>query len=170
MDDKKYDVNAVKDRLIEYRESEKDIDNQIERLERLELRLKSVGSPVLSDMPKGGSPTNDRIADMIGQKLDLEKEIRQAVINLKQERQAIESILRNLRHSEEKAVIRMRYLDGYSWNDVLDALFGGKKDFLDKEDAYTRRMYKIHGSALQNMARYIEDGRDNQISFEVQVI
>ena len=31
MDDKRYDVEAVKQRLTEYLENERDIDNQIER-------------------------------------------------------------------------------------------------------------------------------------------
>lgn len=158
MEKQNYDVEAVKERLIDYYETEKDVDSQIERLERLEIRLRSIGSPVLSDMPKGGSPAHDRMADMIAQKVDLENEIRQMVVEQKKERQAIEGILSHLRHSDEKTVIRMKYLDGFSWGEVLDVLFGGKEDFLDKEDAYTRRMYRIHGSALLNMARYIETG------------
>lgn len=155
----RYDTDAVKYRLIEYREREKDIDSQTERLDRLEVKIRSVGSPTLSDMPKSPSPPQDRTTALIADKIDLENDIRQAIAEQRKEKEAIETILRKLRHSEERAVIRMRYFDGASWNDVVDMLFGGKDDFLGKEDTYLRRTHKIHGSALLNMAIIIQGGK-----------
>lgn len=155
----RYDTDAVKYRLIEYREREKDIDSQTERLDRLEMKIRSVGSPTLSDMPKSPSPPQDRTTALIADKIDLENDIRQAIAEQRKEKEAIETILRKLRHSEERAVIRMRYFDGASWNDVVDMLFGGKDDFLGKEDTYLRRTHKIHGSALLNMAIIIQGGK-----------
>lgn len=157
-DKERYDTDAVKYRLIEYREREKDIDSQTERLDRLEMKILSVGSPTLSDMPKSPSLPQDRTTALIADKIDLENDIRQAIAAQRREKEAIEVILRKLRHSEERAVIRMRYFDGASWNDVVDMLFGGKDDFLGKEDTYLRRTHKIHGSALLNMAIIIQGG------------
>ena len=42
-EEKRYDVEAVKSRLKEYVENERDIDNQIERLEHLIARLEGLG-------------------------------------------------------------------------------------------------------------------------------
>lgn len=159
IDETRYDTDAVKYRLIEYREREKDIDSQTERLDRLEMKIRSVGSPTLSDMPKSPSPPQDRVTALIADKIDLENDIRQAIAEQRREKEAIETILRKLRHSEERAVIRMRYFDGASWNDVVDMLFGGKDDFLGKEDTYLRRTHKIHGSALLNMAIIMQGGK-----------
>ena len=161
MEDKRYDVEAVKNRLIEYREREKDIDNQIERHELLSQKMISIGSPTLSNAPKGVSTSHDKIANMVAMKMELEESIHEDVRKQSEERQDIENILKHLKKSDEKAVIRMRYLDGVSWNDVVDMIFGGKEDFLGKEDTYLRRVHKIHGSALLNMAIYI-DGLQNQ--------
>lgn len=157
MDEKKYDVEAVKNRLVEYRERERDIDNQIERVEWLEMKMTSIGSPTISDMPKAASPSHDKIGSMIAQKEELETCIREDIKKQESERAEIEAILKKLKHSDERAVIRMRYFDGASWNDVVDMLFGAKNDFLGKEDTYLRRTHKIHGSALLNMAIYIEE-------------
>jgi len=157
MDDKRYNVDAIKQRLVEYRERERDIDNQIERLERFTMKMTSIGATVISDMPKAISPSHDRIADMVAQKEELERVIREDVQLQSEERQAIEEILKHLKHSDEKAVIRMRYFDGASWNDVVDMVFGGKSDFIGKEDTYLRRVHKIHGSALLNMSIYLEE-------------
>lgn len=161
MEEKRYDVEAVKYRLVAYREREKDIDNQIERHELLSQKMISIGSPTLSDMPKAVSPSHDKIANMVAMKMELEESIREDVQKQSKERKEIEDILKHLKKSDEKAVIRMRYLDGVSWNDVVDMIFGGKEDFLGKEDTYLRRVHKIHGSALLNMAIYI-DGLQNQ--------
>lgn len=158
IDETRYDTDAVKYRLIEYRERAKDIESQTERLDRLEMKILSVGSPTLSDMPKSPSPPQDRTTALIADKIDLENDIRQAIAEQRREKEEIEVILRKLRHSEERAVIRMRYFDGASWNDVVDMLFGGKDDFLGKEDTYLRRTHKIHGSALLNMAIIIQGG------------
>lgn len=157
MDEKKYDVEAIKNRLVEYRERERDIDNQIERIERLEMKMTSIGSPTISDMPKAASPSHDKIGSMIAQKEELETCIREDIKKQESERIEIEGILKKLKHSDERAVIRMRYFDGASWNDVMDMLFGSRNDFLDREDTYLRRTHRIHGSALLNMAIYIEE-------------
>lgn len=154
---RKYTVDDVKELLRDYRESEKDIDMQIERLDRIETKLMSIGSPSLSGMPRDPSPSQSRMADLICSKIDLENDIKEAVAELKRKRKEIEKIIAKLRHSEERAVIRMRYIDGLGWDEVLDAMFGGKEDFLDKEETYNRRMYKIHGSALLNMSRILTD-------------
>ena len=54
MEEKRYDVAAVKERLNEYREKERDIDNQIERLVRLVTKMSSVGAQTITDMPRSG--------------------------------------------------------------------------------------------------------------------
>ena len=53
MEEKRYNVTAVKDRLNSYRENARDIDNEIERLERLISKMSGVGAQVISDMPRG---------------------------------------------------------------------------------------------------------------------
>lgn len=158
MDEKRYDVAAVKERLNEYREKERDIDNQIERLERFIAKMTGAGAQVITDMPRAPSATHDRMAEYAGQKEELEASIKEDVSEQSQEWAKIEEILKKLRHSDEKAVIRMRYHDRESWNAVAEMMFGGREDFSDKRENYLRRVHRVHGSALLNMARIIEDG------------
>ena len=51
-EEKHYDVEAVKQRLIDLRDLRREIENQSERLERLETKLVGVGAQALTDMPK----------------------------------------------------------------------------------------------------------------------
>lgn len=49
-EEKHYDVEAVKQRLIDLRDLRREIENQSERLERLETKLVGVGAQALTDM------------------------------------------------------------------------------------------------------------------------
>lgn len=156
-EEKHYDVEAVKQRLIDLRDLRREIENQSERLERLETKLVGVGAQSLTDMPKSPSPSNDRISDLMQQKFDLEEDIRATLEHRRRERMFFEKIIRRLKRSDERAVIRSRYLDGASWGDVVDLLYGDEEDLLEREDMYRKRVFKLHGRALLSMAQYIED-------------
>lgn len=156
-EEKHYDVEAVKQRLIDLRDLRREIENQSERLERLETKLVGVGAQDLTDMPKSPSPSNDRISDLMQQKFDLEEDIRATLEHRRRERMFFEKIIRRLKRSDERAVIRSRYLDGASWGDVVDLLYGDEEDLLEREDMYRKRVFKLHGRALLSMAQYIED-------------
>lgn len=164
MEEKQYNVDAVIAWLDRYRDTEEEIDGQIERLERLESRMQGISAQVLTGMPRSSSASTDRMADMLSQKEELEKSINEAVKQQSMERVRIESVLKKSCKPEEKSVIRMRYIDRSEWDDVLDMLYGGKPDFLEKEDSYERRMYRKRESALWKMARYLEDTRQLNIA------
>ena len=156
-EEKHYDVEAVKQRLIDLRDLRREIENQSERLERLDTTLVGGGAQALTDRPKSPSPSNDRISDLMQQKFDLEEDIRATLEHRRRERMFFEKIIRRLKRSDERAVIRSRYLDGASWGDVVDLLYGDEEDLLEREDMYRKRVFKLHGRALLSMAQYIED-------------
>ena len=153
MDEKQYDVAAVKRRLNRYREKERDIDTQIERLGRLETRLTGIRSPDISDMPKSHGAVDDPLVNLIAEKDELESKIRGDIKAHTEAWHEIEDILDTLTKSDEKAVIRVRYHDRESWSAVSKILFGKRRDFSEKADSYLRRVHKLHGSALVNLAK-----------------
>lgn len=143
---------VMKDRLCEYRSLNKEIDNEIERLERMEDKLYSLGSPALSNMPKSKSSVYDKIADRVAMKVDLEATIKELISYRDSERIAIEVMVRRLRNADERAVIRMRYLDLEEWDDILYMMFGDKKDYNEKYDNYKQRMFRLHSAAIEELA------------------
>ncbi len=157
MSEKHYDTQAVKERLDAYRENARDIENQTEMLERLTAKLEGVGAQEITDMPKAPSPPSDRMSDLVSQKIEIENMIGEVVERQRSERQYFEKILKKLRHADERAVIRFRYFMDLSWNEVTYSMFGGKVDYLGKEDTYQRRVFKLHGQALLHIAMFIED-------------
>ena len=63
----------------------------------------------------------------------------------------------HIQHPDERAVIRIRYIDRENWRTVAKMMFGMNDDFDYREDTYIRRVHKIHGSALLDMARIMEE-------------
>ncbi len=143
---------AMRKRLSAYRTLNEEIDNEIERLDRMQTKATSVGSPVLSDMPKSPSPVYDRMADTVARIIDLENEIKELVAERDKERKEIEGLVRNLGKAGERAVIRSRYLDLEDWEDVQFLLFGSKADFDSRYDDYKQRMFRWHRAAIENLA------------------
>lgn len=156
MNEKRYNVQAVKSWLVEYLDNEREIDNQIERIEHLTTKMVGLGAQVISDMPKAHGASTDRMADMLSQKDELEQSVLAAIESQSRTRKKIEELLHKIRNPDERAVIRMRYMDRSSWTEVRDMMFGSKDDFDEKEETYLRRTYRIHGSALVDIAKLLE--------------
>lgn len=154
MENRRYDTDSVKEKLREYGEKVKEYRYQCERMDRLNTRIIGVGAQVLTDMPKAPSHDNDRAADLIAQKIDLEQEIGDVVKEMDQERRELEKAIRSLKNAEQRAIIRSRYIDLEACKDVTELLFGDREDFNDKEESYTRLMFRIHGAALVGLAGY----------------
>jgi len=156
VEEKRYDVQAVKDRLNAYREGEREIETQTEVLDRLVSKLEGVGAKIITDMPRSPSPPTDRMTDLIAQKIELEEMIAEDIAFQTAERREISGVLKKLKSADEKAVIRFRYMIGMNWLDVTNAMFGTLPDYLDKELSYQRRVQKIHGRALLHMATIMD--------------
>lgn len=151
----KHETDAVKGWLKTYPEKLNDIRNMQAQLERIEDKLSSVGTSTLSDMPKAPSKAADKEAELIVQKIDLEREIEQEQVNVHKLRLEIEKVMSRLKKSNERAVIRARYLCEEEWTDISFILFGAKADFTDKEESYLRRVHYIHKDALEALVNLI---------------
>lgn len=156
---KRYDVDAVKNRLNAYRDKEREIDVKVERLETLVSKIKSIGSPGMSDMPKAPGVSSDKIARDLERKEELQASISSAVADQRTERKAIEAVLEKLKVSDEREVVCIRYFEGNSWSEAAKIMFGMKADYERKQDTYLRRTFKVHGSALLHIAMIEEDGK-----------
>ena len=143
-------VNQVKERLQRYAAMQRDIDNQIERLERLQAALGDPAAPSLSGMPRGGSGGTDKIGRRLERIEQLEGEIRAAIEQEATERAALEAMIGQLRDPDERAVIRMRYFDRQEWGDIAEILlsgcgYAGYKGRL-------RKVHKLHKDGLHCLA------------------
>ncbi len=148
-------VQAVKRWLVRYREREQEIDDQIELVERLQARMESTSAKEITGMPRGSSSSADRLASMVAQKDELESYIHVLIQKREDSRRYIEDVVKHLPKADEKAVIRLRYIGRSSWTEVVFMMFGKNDGFDEKQESYLRRVTKLHGRALEDMAEYI---------------
>lgn len=149
-------TQRIKDRLAHYTAMLREIDNQIERLDRMEMTMTAPSGPDLSGMPRGSGTPSDRTGMMVERKMELEEQIANARAKEKQERNAIEAMILQLADPDERAAIRLRYFDRADWESICGVLFGDRRDYVERVDAYQNRTYKIHGRALLNLAAVLE--------------
>ena len=147
----------IKERFGKYARLLREIDNQLERLDRMEMTMASPPGPDLTGMPRGSGTPSDRTGMMVERKMELEEQIDRLKAEEKKERNAIEGLILQLSDPDERAVIRLRYFDRADWESTCGVLFGDRRDYVDRVDAYQNRTYKIHGRALLRLAEILKE-------------
>lgn len=146
----------MKQRLLDYREIERDIDNTIERLEYLEVKKGGVASARLDGMPKAQGRYN-RIEELICQCLQLETELKEKIKHRDEERKIIIEIMTvSALTADERSIIEMRYFDMEDWETVIKLLYGRNSDFEEVYDNYKQRVFRHHKTAVSKMNRLFQ--------------
>ena len=147
------ETDAIKQKLESYATLQRKIDNQIERLENLNATMGSPSTPNLTGLPSGGGDGTSKIERQVAKKDELEKKIRRMIMEDRQLRKELEQLIETLKNPDEQTVIEMRYIDRAKWWTVCAALYSTEPDYNEKADKYLKRTFKLHGSALQALAR-----------------
>ena len=150
-------TQRIKDRLAAYTAMLRDIDNQLERLDRMEMTMASPPGPNMTGMPRGSGTPTDRTGMMVLRKMELEEQIEERLAEEREERTALEAMIQQVENPDERAVLRLRYFDRADWDGICAVLFSDRQDYLERIDSYQNRTYKAHGRALLRMAEILKD-------------
>lgn len=85
--------------------------------------------------------------------------LRELLDNEQAEYEALTTVINALPCAQQRQVILARYMDGQKWPTITTLIFGEKEDFTEKRDSYKRAVYRIHGDALANANRIIEQAK-----------
>lgn len=132
--------------LSEYVDVRKEIDHINEELLRLQNKMISPRTSVLSDMPKGVSSDFDQMSiNLI--KLDALREKYVSVLEDLCDRQLqIEEMIQEL-EPLERDLIRYRYIDGLRWRDVFEKIGYGQ-----------RQTFRIHEKIIEKLEKMAHTG------------
>lgn len=144
------------ERFKAYRDLNREIDLQIERLEQMEAKAGSPSTPNLSGMPKSSNFQHDRMTDVVARIADLRSEIDSLIVERDAEQKALDALIRRLQNADKRLVLRLRYLDSEEWEDVIFIAYGGKPDFNEKYDSYKQRVFRYHRQALTELEAITE--------------
>lgn len=159
-------TEAVKNWLWKLREAVADAELTEERLDALWSRAEAPRGSNLDGMPHAGSFAEDKIGALVARIEELTAENARLwgrVGELRREREAAIRRIEGRGYAELRAVLRLRYIDGETWDDLTFILFGSKEDYTEREESYLRRAYKLHGKALYELSQIVplEAGQEN---------
>lgn len=160
-------TQRIKDRLAAYTAMLRDIDNQLERLDRMEMTMASPPGPDLTGMPRGSGTPSDRTGMMVERKMELEEQIDRLKAEEKQERNAIEGLILQLSDPDERAVIRLRYFDRADWESTCGVLFGDRRDYVDRVDAYWAEAGRMLGASSEADYEPISSGSGTAVVYDL---
>lgn len=155
------ETDEIKGLLKAFNTYQKRIDNTEERLAFLELKMYAPSSPSLSGMPSGGHDGTSKQERTVLIKLELEEKLQDMYAEENRQREEIESLIEQMDNPDEQTAIEMRYLDRANWKAISVVLHGSEPDYDEHEQRYLKRTFKIHGSALQTLARIYKDQKES---------
>ena len=133
------EIERKKRSLKRYKKNLACVNRLEEKLALLDEKIKSVKSPNMSGMPRGGTPVT--IADLLSDKVELEERIeRQKAKSKDLKKEILEEIdsLEDMRHAE---VLEAFFIDGISLEDIAD------------NEGYTvRHVYRLYSEAVTKLA------------------
>lgn len=133
----------VLEKFRRYRWLVREIEHLVEELERTRSAREWM-TPILSDAPKGSFGDGTMLETGTEKMIQIEECIAGQIIQLTKHRSAIESLLSLLESPKERTLLRMKYIDGMTWEEIE------KREYLDER--WARRIVgrAIHKIALKS--------------------
>lgn len=138
----KYDIQEIeikKRSLKRYKKNLACIDRLEKKLDCLNEKIKSINSPVLSDMPRGGSPV--KLEDLLSDKIELEERINQLKYKSKNLKQELLEEIDSLGDSQRCEILEAFFIEGVPLNDIAE------------RTGYTiRHVYRLYSEGVAALA------------------
>ena len=134
-----------------------------EEISNIDTILRSPSGVKLSDMPRSQKPF-DKIGNLLSRKMEKENKLNELVKIAQFEEVILETIIKKISSLPESPkgplnsvlqdILRYRYIDDYSWTEILRLMNVIADDpYGDKEESELRKLYKWHGIALQKFLK-----------------
>lgn len=150
---KEKETDKIKKLLAAFTQLRKRIDNTEKRLEALELSVGAPATPSYSGMPGGGGERSSEQERYAIKKEEIQEKLENMYAEENRRREEIEGLIELMEKPNEQTVIEMHYLDNIKWRVISVAIWGEEPDYDENERRYLKRTFKIHGSALQSLAK-----------------
>ena len=146
--------HAAKDWLSRYADAAREAALLRARADAIRDRASSPASPILDGTPRAPGFDGDKLGGIIGAVDVLDREADEKAQDAAALYAEIDGAIRQIngKHgAERRSILQCRYLDLMAWKDVLFLFFGDMEDLIEREDAYMKRLYKIHKAALEDL-------------------
>ena len=108
----------TKEELKSYIENKREIEIIKDKLIYLEEKKTSIKSMIINDMPKSCNMENDMIGNLLADIEDLINIYKEKELNLIKQQIKIEKAISNLEDPTDRNIIRLKYIDGHTWERI----------------------------------------------------
>ena len=108
----------TKEELKSYIENKREIEIIKDKLMYLEEKKTSIKSMIINDMPKATNMENDMIGNLLADIEDLINIYKEKELNLIKQQIKIEKAISNLEDPTDRNIVRLKYLDGHTWEKI----------------------------------------------------
>lgn len=108
----------TKEELKSYIENKREIEIIKDKLIYLEEKKTSIKSMIINDMPKSCNIENDMIGNLLADIEDLINIYKEKELNLIKQQIKIEKAISKLDDPTDRNIIRLKYLDGHTWEKI----------------------------------------------------
>lgn len=159
---KEKETDKIKALLKAYGDYQKRVDRVEGRLAFLEYTIDSPSSQNLTGMPGGSRDRTSKQERTYLKKEELEEKLRDMYAEESRKREEIEGLIEQMEKPDEQIVIEMHYLDHAKWWPICAVLYEDEPDYEENMQRYLKRTFKIHGSALQSLARIYDKEQEER--------
>ena len=108
----------TKEELKSYIENKREIEIIKDKLIYLEEKKTSIKSMIINDMPKSCNMENDMIGNLLADIEDLINIYKEKELELIKQQIKIENAISKLEDPTDRNIIRLKYLDGHTWEKI----------------------------------------------------
>ena len=108
----------TKEELKSYIENKREIEIIKDKLIYLEEKKTSIKSMIINDMPKSCNIENDMIGNLLADIEDLINIYKEKELNLIKQQIKIEKAISKLDDPIDRNIVRLKYLDGHTWEKI----------------------------------------------------
>ena len=108
----------TKEELKSYIENKREIEIIKDKLMYLEEKKTSIKSMIINDMPKVTNIENDMIGNLLADIEDLINIYKEEELNLIKQQIKIEKAISNLEDPTDRNIVRLKYIDGHTWEKI----------------------------------------------------
>lgn len=171
METSKNQHEALKRWLRSYGELQADANRLWDRLDDLRGRVEAARTSHLDGLPHGSRSDAGRLGGIVAELEELETEALEAQQQASSARREIVTTIRQIhgpRWADKRECLRLRYIDGLRWEDCAERMFGDSQNYWNRQEAYLRRCFKLHGEALAELEQFVPlpAGQENDTETE----
>ena len=148
-------ISGTRNRLSAFLNLKEELRIQTDRLSRKRESMGDVASPTMEHGHSSRATGDEAMCRRVAEIDDIAERVEHLEAAAKTEGDILERAMSSLRVAEQREVLILRYIDGMDWDSVVFCKYGGRTDYLAREEEYRQSVYSLHNRAIASLATAI---------------